>query len=910
MSTKKDLQQKFSTDPNKYYKVNLFEQKNFDRKACSNCGTFFWTLDSSREKCPQQTCQLYEFLGNPPTSKKMDYIETWKEIEGFFVKKGHSSIRRYPVVCRWRPDLYFTVASIIDFQRIEGDRVIFDLPANPLIVPQICLRFNDIANVGITGKHNTSLCMIGQHSILNNEGYYKDNCIDLDYELLTSVFAIDPKDIVFVEDVWVGYGAFGFSLEYYVKGLEIGNAVFTEFEGTPDNYNIMKEKVVDMGAGLERFTWMTQGTPTSYESTFGPVLEELKNICKINYEKELLIEYFKLAGTLNIEETHDVVGSKIEIAKKLNMTHKELSSIMEPIESLYAVTDHVRTLVFAISDGGLPSNVGGGYNLRVILRRAATLIKKYGWKVDLEDIANLHVDYLSNIFPELREHKKEIKTILNVEEDRLNNSTNRVNKTIESLLKSKKSLTDNDLVKLYDSDGITPELLKENGAIDSIPQDFYTKVSSTHLSEKSKKEELNNEVLDVPKTKLLYFQDQDCLEFESRILKIIDNKFVVLKESAFYPRSGGQEPDHGKIGLVNVNDVIKSGEVVLHQVDNIKELNEGDLIKGTIDKTRREILKKHHTATHIINASAKKVLGSWVWQHSSFKDIDIARLDITHHAHLEKKEILEIEKMANEIVMNDIPVKKEFFDRADAENKYDFRIYQGGVVPGKEIRIVNILDVDVEACGGTHVNRTGEIGLIKILKSERIQDGVERLEFVAGNIALSLLQNQEKNIEDIAKSLESQRGKVVEAVTNTISQLEDLKKGKKILLKELIELKLEKISSKAIQIKDVELYFNSDYDLDEEYHIELGKSSIMNEPKLIYVGLANKGKMVKVFVFVGKEAISKGIRAGEIVKEASKIVGGSGGGDSRFGQGGGENVKKIKDVKETVLQIINNVISK
>ena len=251
---------------------------------------------------------------------------------------------------------------------------------------------------------------------------------------------------------------------------------------------------------------------------------------------------------------------------------------MEPIESLYAVTDHVRTLVFAISDGGLPSNVGGGYNLRVILRRAATLIKKYGWKVDLEDIANLHVDYLSNIFPELREHKKEIKTILNVEEDRLNNSTNRVNKTIESLLKSKKSLTDNDLVKLYDSDGITPELLKENGAIDSIPQDFYTKVSSTHLSEKSKKEELNNEVLDVPKTKLLYFQDQDCLEFESRILKIIDNKFVVLKESAFYPRSGGQEPDHGKIGLVNVNDVIKSGEVVLHLVDNVKELNEGDLI--------------------------------------------------------------------------------------------------------------------------------------------------------------------------------------------------------------------------------------------------------------------------------------------------------------------------------------------
>src|SRR5271169_917091 len=149
------LQEKFSKDYEKYYLVDLFKRKGYVRKKCESCGKHFWTLKPEKTTCDDQPCAPYSFIGDPPTTKKFDYVSGWKTIEDFFVRNGHTSVPRYPVVSRWRPDLYFTVASIIDFQRIEGGKVIFELPSNPLVVPQMCLRFNDIPSVGASGKHYT-----------------------------------------------------------------------------------------------------------------------------------------------------------------------------------------------------------------------------------------------------------------------------------------------------------------------------------------------------------------------------------------------------------------------------------------------------------------------------------------------------------------------------------------------------------------------------------------------------------------------------------------------------------------------------------------------------------------------------------------------------------------------------------
>ena len=189
--------------------------------------------------------------------------------------------------------MYFTIASIVDFQRIEGGKIAFEFPENQLIIPQMCLRFNDIENVGVSGKHFTSFVMIGQHCVANEKGYWKDECIDLDYGLLNSVFGIPKKEIVFKEDVWVGYGAFGYSLEYYVRGLELGNAVFTQFEGDPTNYKTMDDKIIDMGAGLERFSWLTQGTPTAYEAVFGSTINHMIDKCNITYDQDFFENYSK-----------------------------------------------------------------------------------------------------------------------------------------------------------------------------------------------------------------------------------------------------------------------------------------------------------------------------------------------------------------------------------------------------------------------------------------------------------------------------------------------------------------------------------------------------------------------------------------------------------------------------------------
>lgn len=415
---KKELAALFSSNPDRYYKVSLFDKEGFIRKKCSMCEKFFWTLDNSRYFCPDH--ENYSFIGKPPTNKHLDYVKAWKETEKFFRSQNHEIVRRYPVVCRWREDLYFTIASIVNFQRVVGNQVVFELPANPLIVPQMCLRFNDIENVGLSGRHYTGFCMIGQTCNADAPGgYWKDRCIDLDFGMLTEGLGIKAEEITFVEDVWMGAGAFGYSLEYFVRGLELGNAVFTEFEGNENDYRVMPNKIIDMGAGLERFSWITMGTPTSYDCCFGPVVSKLVDMTGTDTDRETLNKYFESISLKLEDKTAAISGSsssssirdlKLLIAKEMKINEEQLSAFVAPYEAIYTVCDHIRTLVFAITDGALPSNVGGGYNLRVILRRALSILERLGWRdiIRVDDIADLHIDYLKQMYPELEEHREDV----------------------------------------------------------------------------------------------------------------------------------------------------------------------------------------------------------------------------------------------------------------------------------------------------------------------------------------------------------------------------------------------------------------------------------------------------------------------------------------------------------------------
>ena len=860
---KKEILSKFSSEPERYYKVGLFQEQGFTRKSCTICKRFFWTLDENRINCPDHSDDTYSFIGNPPTNKRFDYTQAWKEVESFFTKNGHTSVNRYPVVRRWRDDLYFTIASVVDFQRVMGSKVVFEFPANPLIVPQTCLRFKDLENVGVTGRHFSSFCMIGQHSIPNEQGYWKDECVNLDYNLLTEQFGIDKKEIVFVEDVWEGGGSFGSSLEYFVRGLELGNAVFTEFQGNLSSYKTLDQRIIDMGAGLERFAWITMGTPTAYDCCFGPITKNLIQQAGIETNSEILVRYFtEIAKNLEIHE--ELAQVRKNAIKNTGLSEKQINKIVTPLEGIYLIIDHIRTLIFAISDGALPSNVGGGYNLRIMLRRIISTMNRLELQFDINEIIDKQIDYLKNTYPELEDTREDVKEIIQIEIERYGASKQRMEKIVTNL---NKEPTVDDLIRLYESDGVTPDYLKEMNVISEIPSKFYSKLSELHQGKKQK-EQISFPLENIPDTELLFYSD-DPKEFDAKVLKSFE-KYVVLDRTSFYARGGGQEPDHGKIGNHEVVDVTKHGNIIVHE----------------------------------LNTSARSVLGSWVWQHSAFKEEDHARLDVTHHSALTEKEVTEIEQAANSIVEKNIPVKIENFDRGTAEQKYGFRIYQGGVVPVKSVRIVSIGDLDIEACGGTHVKETSVIEQIKIIKTKRIQDGVVRIEFVSGDGAKEFVKKRQLNSEN-KEMVQKLKEQVKE---KRIEKRQLVKEKIPILVKSLSECKegmstIEDITMEITESDKANFCYSVSNDYDDVFHIGLGEILCEKDPRLIYCGLFEDGEKIRVIVYAGAE-ISKQKSAGEIVKSISQILGGAGGGSPKFAQGGGTDKSKKEDAIKNARTII------
>jgi alanyl-tRNA synthetase len=895
---KKEILDKFSADPQRYYNVNLFEDQGFERKSCKTCNRYFWTLDANRDKCPDHSDDTYSFIGEPPTSKRFDYTQSWKEVESFFVKNNHTSINRYPVVCRWRDDLYFTIASIVDFQRVMGSKVTFEFPANPLVVPQTCLRFKDLENVGVTGRHFSSFCMIGQHSIPNESGYWKDECVNLDFNLLTQQFGIDKKEITFVEDVWEGGGSFGSSLEYFVRGLELGNAVFTEFQGDLSDYKTLDQRIIDMGAGLERFAWITMGTPTAYDCCFGPITEKLIQDAGIDANSSVLVPYFTEIAK-NLELYDDLSQVRKNAIKSTGLSDEQINRIITPLEGIYLIIDHIRTLIFAISDGALPSNVGGGYNLRIMLRRIVSTMDRLKLKFDLDEIIDIQIDYLKNTYPELEDTRDDVKEIISIEAGRYDSSKQRMQKIVSKLDKEP-SVTD--LIRLYESDGVTPEYLKEMKVISEIPSTFYAKLSDLHQSKKQK-EQLTLPLEGIPDTELLFYGD-DPREFSAKVLKVFDN-FVVLDKTGFYARGGGQEPDYGKIAECDIVDITKHGNIVVHEIKG-EIPKEGDTVSCVVDSTRRDGITKNHTSTHIINTSARSVLGSWVWQHSAFKEADHARLDITHHSALTDEDVLKIEQAANGIIESAIPVKIENFDRGTAEQKYGFRIYQGGVVPVKSVRIVSIGDLDIEACGGTHVANTSDVEQIKITRTKRIQDGVVRIEFVSGDGAKEFVKKKQVDSENKEKE-EKLREQEKE---RRLEQRQLAKERIPVIAKSLLECKqgsvtIDDITMELAESGKANFCYSTSDNYDDVFHIGLGETLCKTDPKLVYCGLFEQGEKVRVIVYAGED-ISKEKSAGEIVKSISQILGGAGGGSPKFAQGGGTDKSKkedaIKNAKSMIIQ--------
>ncbi len=782
---KKEFKTKASKEPDRYYATSVLKTEGFHRGKCVKCGTFYWTVNAEQKTCGDPSCSGgFRFIGNSPAKKKLDYIGVWTEFARLFKKWGYVPIKRYPVVARWRDDTDFVQASIYDFQPyvVSGE---VEAPANPLVVPQVCLRFNDIDNIGITGAHYSCFVMIGQHAFMKPEKWNQAKYFTDIHNWLKQGLGLRNEEITFHEDAWAGGGNFGPCMEYFSRGLELGNQVYMMYEVTPSGYRELKLKVLDMGMGHERNAWFSQGHATSYETTFPSVMKKLYSITGFKPEPGLMQRFLPYASYLNIDEIKDVDKAWKEVAKKVGVDVKELKEYVMPSAALYSIAEHSRALLFALSDGALPSNTGGGYNLRVLFRRAVSFIDKYNWKIDIPEICKIHAKYLKPLFPELMENLDEVSKILEVEMQKYNATKEKSRQIVEQIIKE--DITERKLLELYDSQGITPELIREEaekyGKKVEVPENFYAKVAEMHERQEQEHATIKEEKLELeglPETKALYFSDYTVIEFKARVVKIINNK-VILNETYFYPTSGGQLFDTGEINGQKVVEVFKQGSIILHVMAEKPRFKEGELVHGKIDWERRKQLAQHHTSTHIMTYAARKVLGKHANQASAKKTIEKGQLDITHYQSITDEELKKMEGEANKVVKAKIPVSLSFMPRNEAEQKYGMGIYQGGVVPGKLVRIVNINGIDVEACGGTHLNNTSEAGEIKVLKATKISDGIVRVTFTAGWAAKKTEANEQEILEEIAKILDCKREEIPGRLEELFRLWKDVvKKNKKI----------------------------------------------------------------------------------------------------------------------------------
>ena len=786
---KKEFKKIASKNPEKYYAVQYLKKEGFARKQCSKCEKFYWTVNKDQNVCGDSLCSGgFRFIGNTPAKNKLSYLDVWKEFSSMFKKFGYTPIERYPLVARWNPTMEYTIASIAAFQPfvISGE---VKPPAKKLVIPQFCLRFVDIDNVGITGSHNTGFVMIGQHQFVSKDEWNQNKVLEEIHTWLKKGLGLPNEEITFHEDAWAGGGNFGPCMEFFSRGVEIGNQVYMMYEQTPDGNKELQIKVLDMGMGQERCAWFSQGSPTIYDATFPNVMKYLYEKTGLKTDEKLMAKYIPYAGYLNVDETEDLEKAWEDVAEKVGMKVNDLKNKILPLSQLYSIGEHARSLLVVFNDGGLPSNVGGAYNLRILARRCFEFIEKNNWNIDLFDVCKEHAKELKEQFPELSENLDEVKKILYVEKNKYNINKQKAKSIIDKIVKNGQKINTEKLIELYDSNGISPELIASQLGI-KIPDNFYGLVGSRHENKLQEHQTKKEEILDLenlPETKALYYDDYKLSEFKAKILKVIGNK-IILDKTVFYPTSGGQLHDLGSIKRISdsrifdVLDVFKQGKIIVHVLEN-NNLKVNENVLGKIDSERRLQLAQHHTSTHIVNAAARRILGQHINQAGAKKTVEKAHIDITHYQSLTDEELKKIEEEANKLIKQSILIHKSFMPRENAEKKYGFAIYQGGVPIGQQLRIVDITGVDVEACGGTHLDNTKEAEKIKILKSTKISDSIVRIEFVAGKKAFEEENKDLLIIKELSELLQCNKKQIPARIEELFNIWKDVvKKNKSVKL--------------------------------------------------------------------------------------------------------------------------------
>ncbi|MFD2829561.1 alanine--tRNA ligase [Corticicoccus populi] len=855
----------------------------------------------------------------------------------FFKSKDHMIEPSAPLVPIDDDSLLWINSGVATLKKYFDGRVI---PENPRIVnAQKSIRTNDIENVGFTARHHTFFEMLGNFSIGD---YFKKEAVELAWEFLTSdewigfdpellYVTIHPEDeeafrlwteviglsedrIIRIEgNFWdIGEGPCGPNSEiFYDRGekysgldpeeemypggeneryLEIWNLVFSEFNHNQDGtYTPLPKKNIDTGMGLERMASVIQDVRTNFDTDlFTPILR-------------------------NIEE---VSGKKYGENDSQDVAFKVIS-------------DHIRTVSFAVADGALPSNEGRGYVLRRLLRRAVRFSKELGIEqAFMYQLVDTVSGIMEEFYPNVAERKDFIKDIVRKEEERFLSTLDEGIRIYEGLRDSVKNTTKTisgeDAFKLYDTYGFPYELTKEYAENDGLSVDEEGFIESMKLQrERARNARKRSESMQVQSETLSSFTEQSVFtgyeqtEEDAELLLIVkDNERVdaydgdefvelVFDRTPFYAVSGGQVADTGRITADGVELKVES----VYKAPNNQNVHVAKIISGVlesgkkyhlqVDKEARRFIIKNHTATHLMHQALKDTIGEHANQAGSLVEEGRLRFDFSHLEALTTEEIEKIENIVNEKIFESLNVVIEEMPIDAAKEKGAMALF--GEKYGSIVRVVDIEGYSVELCGGIHVRNTGDIGLFKIVSESGIGAGIRRIEAVTSKYAVKYYQEKENHLQQIAGRLKSTEENIDRRIDQLLDEVKELKENNKTLKSELQKDKLS-----DIQIEDI----NGVSVIKQEVSVDDAKElrSIMDDIKsshqdaVIALGAVTDGK-VSLVVTVPK-SLTADYKAGEIMKGMAEKVDGRGGGRPDMAQGGGTNPRNLTKALQFVEEYI------